>query len=366
MDPQDQANPDNSGNNLVDNNSAGSTPTSPKPAAASEPAAPLETEVHQFTPASTQTPIVEPTAVSTPPTQPQSPSEPASNFNAVPEQSQPTTSPVAPNIAPTQEAPQATVSPPAEPMVAAPVTPPPTETQNVVPTTEPIPDQSSPATETLPDAPVEPAEETPEMVAPPTTSQVGSFEQPAQTQELNQQSPPLQTPTAPKKSKVGLIIMIVILVFAVAGAVYYYLTYMRNGTSTSVTDESVEIIDENTPTPEEAGTMSSGDISKDYEAAVAISATSDKAKVVDIVLAPIFTKTFTNVKLTDATNMLTYVTNRAITAADVASVKSQLQTLGYQIVDSTANQLTVSKTGSTWVLSFTADSPSQAEIEVTY
>jgi len=298
-----------SGSAQPNNSSMPPVPEPPKPAeAANEPAAPLETEVNQFTEA-----------------KPQSPAE----------------------VAPAETgsvAPQADVSPP----------------QNA----EPVTESTSPMAEPTPPA-VEPAEPAPQPEIPPPVDQIGTLDQAPNNQP--QTGVPLQTPPPVKKSKAGLIIIIILAITIVGAGAYYYMTKIRGNTSTSTTTTPADVIQETTPTPTDAGTAAGSTIAAAYEKAMAISATSDKAKTVDTILSPILNKVFSSkIKLTDATSMLAYVTNRPITAADVTAVKTQLEVEGYKSADSTAKQLTMTKTGSTWVISFSVDSQTLAQIDVTY
>lgn len=64
--------------------------------------------------------------------------------------------------------------------------------------------------------------------------------------------------------------------------------------------------------------------------------------------------------------MLTYTTNRQILAADVLAVKTDLETAGYNTLDSSEKQLTMSKGASTWVITFSVGSEIKATIDVTY
>lgn len=225
---------------------------------------------------------------------------------------------------------------------------------------EPSPAQIPPRT-------AEPAEPTPQQApTPPQVDQVGTLDQTVAPSQ-SQPSAEFQTSLPVKKSKAGLIIVVIILLAVAGGGGYYYLTQIKEKTTSNTSNSSTEVIEETAPTPENAGTTTGGDVAGNYERATAISATADKAKAVDTVLSPILNKTFSNrVKLIDATFVLTYVANRAITAADVASVKTQLEAQGYKSADSTTKQLTMAKTGSTWVISFSVDSQTKAEIDVTY
>jgi len=326
----------------------------PKPAeAAAEPEAPLETEVNQFKAA-----------------------EPAAPAQSTPAE-------IPPQVAPAPEAPVVAnpTPPPADPISAEPqiISTPTTESLNPPPAEPVMPQFNSvpaeniePATVSSPMAEPTPPEVVPQApvaqppLSPPPMDQIGTLDQ-NNTPNQQQTSAPLQTPPVAKKSKVGLIIIIVVIVLALAAGGYYYFTKMQSNTATDNLYSTEAVVEETVPTPENANTIAGSEITAIYDKAVAISATADKAQVVDTVLAPILSKTFsTYVKLTDATSMLTYVVNRAITASDITSVKNQLETQGYKSVDSTAKQLTVAKTGSTWVISFSIDSQTKAQIDVTY
>ena len=165
-----------------------------------------------------------------------------------------------------------------------------------------------------------------------------------------------------KKSSAWVWIIIVIVVLGLGAGGYYYYTKMRNNTSTTSTTSENE-------SATSSGTSSTpvSALIQAYDKAVAVTAMTDKAKVVDAVLSPIFNQVFTNnVKLTDVGAMLTYQTNRQITAQDVTGVKTQLESAGYKAIDSSSQQLTMTKDSATWVISFSVGSETKATIEVTY
>lgn len=269
-------------------------------------------------------------------------------------------------------------TPPAEPTVnqapAAEIPPventpprmPPPETPPVAPTETPAPE-----------APVEPA---PGSEVPPGYDQAAP-PLPPQSQPQQVVEPPVEpqmgegggTPVSetsverPKKSIWGWIIGIVIILALGGGGYYYYVTKIKTSSSsnTSSLTTSTETSGPGTsPTP---SSTSGSAIETAYNKAVAVTATANNAKTVDAVLAPILQKTFANkVKLTDASSMLTYVTNRQILAADVTSVKTELETAGYKAIDSAEKQMTMSKDTSTWVITFSVGSETKATIDVTY
>lgn len=279
------------------------------------------------------------------------------------------------------------VTPPAEPIInQAPANPAPTNqtlpadtpSQNppveTPPTNAPLP--PIPVETPPPEAPVEPA---PSNQVPPGFDQPASPPSPQQAAEPTVESPveqmgaengapaPETSAERPKSSAWKWIIGIMVIAILGGGGYYYYITKIKTSPSSSTSSETTSTGTSNPGTSPTVNSTSESAIETVYNKAVAITATTDKARAVDTVLAPILEKTFAdNVKLTDASSVLTYTTNRTILAADVTSVKTQLETAGYKAIDSTEKQMTMSKGASTWVITFSVGSETKATIDVTY
>jgi len=181
---------------------------------------------------------------------------------------------------------------------------------------------------------------------------------PIDPQNSNPQAP------QPQKSATNIILWIVsiIVILGVAGGVYYYVTKLNKKESTSQTTTS-----QNSESSQ-SSTSSGSAVEQYYAKAKTLQAATDKSKAVDTVMQPILKKIYTNnVKLADETGpMLTYVVNREITANDVTTAKTDLETAGYKAIDSSAKQLTMSQGASTWVITFAVGNTEKATIEITF
>jgi cytoskeletal protein RodZ len=171
----------------------------------------------------------------------------------------------------------------------------------------------------------------------------------------------------PKRSAWKWIVGIIVIAALGSGGYYYYITKIKTSPSSSTSSETTSTGTSSPGTSPTPSSTTKSTIENAYDNATVVTATTDKAKAVDTVLMPILQKTFTDkVKLTDASSVLTYTTNRTILAADITSVKTQLETAGYKTIDSSEKQLTMSKDASTWVITFSVGSETKATVDVTY
>ena len=181
---------------------------------------------------------------------------------------------------------------------------------------------------------------------------------PAPTYDGGQSTAPVTPGDMPKKSSaLGWILGIIIVLALGGGGYYYYITKIK----TSPTANS-------TSSTSTAEVPAKSAIETTYDNATATVTASDKGRAADIVLLPVFQKTFNNgVKLTSETTILTYTLNRAVVATDVTSVKTQLETAGYKAtLDSAGKQLTVTKDTTVWTISFSIGFETKAIIEVKF
>ena len=252
---------------------------------------------------------------------------------------------------PTQTSPAE--NPPVEvpPVEAPPQTPPAEIPVEPAPNSQVPPGYDQPAPPPPPQQVVEPS------VEPPVGPQMGAVGG----------GQALETPTEqPKRSAWKWIVGIIVIAALGGGGYYYYITKIKTSPSSSTSSETTSTGTSSPGTSPTPSSTTKSTIENAYDSATATVATADNAKAVDTVLAPILAKTFTNVKLTDASSMMTYTTNRPILAADVTAVKTELETAGYKAIDSTDKQMTMSKGASTWVITFSVGSETKATIDVTY
>jgi len=174
---------------------------------------------------------------------------------------------------------------------------------------------------------------------------------------------PQQAPQPPKSAtNIILWVVSIIVIIGVAGGVYYYVTKLNKKESTSPTTTSQN------SSSNQSSTTSESAVEQYYTRAQTLQAATTKSKAVDEVLQPILKKIYTNnVKLSDETGpMLTYVVKREIIASDVTTAKTDLETAGFKAADSSEKQLTMTKVGSTWVITFAVGNKEKATIEVTF
>jgi heme/copper-type cytochrome/quinol oxidase subunit 2 len=175
-------------------------------------------------------------------------------------------------------------------------------------------------------------------------------------------------PNQPKSSgsAVNIILWIIsiLVIIGVAYAVYYFVSKLNKNSNTQNQATTTPSSSTNTATQSSTG----GAVEQYYTKTVAMQATGEKAKAVDTVMLPILQKIYNNdVKLGDETGpMLTYVVKRQITASDVTATKTALEAAGFKATDSSAKQLTMTKVGSTWVITFAVDKTDKATIEITF
>lgn len=201
----------------------------------------------------------------------------------------------------------------------------------------------------------------------PTNQPAGNINQPAPENSSENQNfglpSEMEKPSA-GGSKIFITILVIILVLVVlgGGGYYAYIKYFakKSETNTSTVPAPVS---ETTPATEKSNT-----IATNYEKTTAVEATGSASQTVDTVLQPILKKVFDNkIKLKeDLGQLLTYVTNREITAVDVTAVKIADEANGAKAVDVSEKQITMTKGSSTWVISFSVGSTEKATIEVTY
>jgi cytoskeletal protein RodZ len=117
-----------------------------------------------------------------------------------------------------------------------------------------------------------------------------------------------------------------------------------------------------------AAASGSSDLQSAYDAAQDIEASTTKAKTVDGEVKSILKNIFANnVKLKEdmSGSLLTYITNREVTAADVTAFKAQMEAAGYKTLDSSDKQLTLSKGANTLVFTFPVGDNTKATIDMT-
>jgi len=178
------------------------------------------------------------------------------------------------------------------------------------------------------------------------------------------------TPVAPKSSGALTWLIIILLIVLLGGGTYYYLfIYSGSQTSSSSSTESVTPATTPSSTTGTSTTSTAAAITKAYTSTTAIKPTAAKSIALDSDLYAILKTTFTDeVNLKEDFNgtMLTYVVNRAITAADVTSVLTDLETAGYTKMTADTSGFTVSKSSATYVFTFSVASTSKAIVEVTF
>lgn len=164
--------------------------------------------------------------------------------------------------------------------------------------------------------------------------------------------------------KTFLIIVIVILVLAIGvGAFFIVKEIINPGTTASPSATTTA-----SASPSASASASSSDLEKAYEAAEDLEASTTKSKSVDGEVKPILKSVFADkVKLSEdmSGSLLTYITNREITAQDVTAVKTQMEATGYKALDSSEKQMTMSKGANTLVITFTVGDKTKATIDMT-
>lgn len=163
--------------------------------------------------------------------------------------------------------------------------------------------------------------------------------------------------------KAFLIIVIVILVIAIGVGAYFIIKETIKPVTTSPTTSSTT-----SASVSASATASSSDLEKAYDEAKDVEASTTKSKTVDGEVKPILKNVFADqVKLSEdmAGSLLTYITNREITAEDVTTVKTKMEAAGYKTIDSSEKKMTMTKGATTLVFTFTVGDKTKAMIEVT-
>lgn len=161
-----------------------------------------------------------------------------------------------------------------------------------------------------------------------------------------------------------LIIVIVILVLAIGAGAFLIVKEVIKPVATTSPSATTSA----TASASASASASGSDIESAYDAAADIEASTAKAKTVDAEVKPIFKNVFADkVKLKEdmSGSLLTYITNREITAADVTAAKTQLEAAGYKTLDSSEKQMTMSKGANTLVITFTVGDKTKATIDMT-
>jgi len=144
--------------------------------------------------------------------------------------------------------------------------------------------------------------------------------------------------------------------------------------STPTTPTTEEGLPGETPTTEEgAPSAEEGETAGEksavesyYEGITEIEPAGDEGKTIDDELKPILEKIFKGVKLSasERGNYLTYVVNEAITADDVTTLRTELETAGYSTDSVEAKQLTMIKGDTTLTIMLNVDNEEKALIDV--
>ncbi len=118
-------------------------------------------------------------------------------------------------------------------------------------------------------------------------------------------------------------------------------------------------------------------VEKYFDKTAVVAPQAEKAKAVDAIMQPILKKIFdtvdkdgnpvNQVKLKEEFGpMFTYVFNRPVTDGDISEAQVQLTAAGFKILESSGKQMTVTKIGSTWVITFWLNNMEKSGMEMTF